>query len=40
MEGLLGVHEFTEGNWLTATRTDSARANLSHEASTLAVLFA
>ena len=40
VQSFLGAYKLTESNWFIATRTDSTRTNLSHEASTLAVLFA
>ena len=40
IDRLLGVYKLTESNWFIATRTDSTRTNLSHEAAALAVLFA
>ena len=40
VQSFLGVYKLTEGNWFITTRTDSTRTNLSHEAATLAVLFA
>lgn len=40
MQGFLGAKKLTDGDWFIATRTDSARTNLSHEASALTALLA